>query len=94
VLQTVDVLWLTEVYAAGEAPIVAADGRTLAHAVRVAGQKQLVFAQHLEELENCVVDNAMDGDVVMCMGAGSIGSLPTKVIQRLAKHALLKVVGA
>jgi UDP-N-acetylmuramate--alanine ligase len=52
VLQKVDVLWLTEVYSAGEAPIAAADGRSLAHAVRVAGQQQLVFAQDVEELGN------------------------------------------
>ncbi len=94
VLQSVDALWLTEVYAAGEAPIAAADGRTLAHAVRVAGQKQLVFAHNLQELEDWLVDNAADGDVVMCMGAGSIGSLPPKVISRLAYPAPLKVVGA
>jgi UDP-N-acetylmuramate--alanine ligase len=94
VLQSVDVLWLTEVYAAGEAPLVAADGRTLAHAVRVAGQKQLVFAKNLEELEECVVEHARDGDVVMCMGAGSIGTLPHKVIQRLMHQAPLKAVNA
>jgi UDP-N-acetylmuramate--alanine ligase len=94
VLQTVDVLWLTEVYAAGEAPIAAADGRTLAHAVRVAGQNQMVFAHNLQALEDWVVDHALDGDVVMCMGAGSIGTLPTKVISRLTQPLPLKVVGA
>ena len=84
VLQSVDVLWLTEVYAAGEAPIAAADGRALAHAVRVAGQQQLVFAQDLKQLEDLIVENAQDGDVVMCMGAGSIGSIPSKVTERVA----------
>jgi UDP-N-acetylmuramate--alanine ligase len=83
VLQSVDVLWLTEVYAAGEAPIAAADGRALAHAVRVAGQQQLVFAQDLKQLEDLIVENAQDGDVVMCMGAGSIGSIPSKVTERV-----------
>jgi UDP-N-acetylmuramate--alanine ligase len=91
VLQGVDVLWLSEVYAAGEAPIAAADGRALAHAVRVAGQQQLVFAQDLMQLEDLIVENAQDGDVVMCMGAGSIGSLPSKVISRSADPARLKV---
>jgi UDP-N-acetylmuramate--alanine ligase len=91
VLQGVDVLWLSEVYAAGEAPIAAADGRSLAHAVRVAGQQQLVFAQDLKQLEDLIVENAQDGDVVMCMGAGSIGSLPSKVISRSADPARLKV---
>jgi len=92
VLQGVDVLWLSEVYAAGEAPIAAADGRALAHAVRVAGQQQLVFAQDLKQLEDLIVENAQDGDVVMCMGAGSIGSLPSKVAERVADLARLKVV--
>ena len=94
VLQSVDVLWLTEVYAAGEASIAAADGRALAHAVRVAGQQQLVFAQDLKQLEDLIVENARDGDVVLCMGAGSIGSLPSKVVERMADQTPLKVVAA
>jgi UDP-N-acetylmuramate--alanine ligase len=91
VLQSVDVLWLTEVYAAGEAPIAAADGRALAHAVRVAGQQQLIFAQDLKQLEDLIVETAQDGDVVMCMGAGSIGSLPSKVTERVAGFTRLNV---
>jgi UDP-N-acetylmuramate--alanine ligase len=94
VLQSVDALWLTEVYAAGEASIAAADGRALAHAVRVAGQQQLVFAQDLKQLEDLIVENARDGDVVLCMGAGSIGSLPSKVVERMADQTPLKVVAA
>ena len=90
VLQGVDVLWLTEVYAAGESPIAAADGRALAHAVRVAGQQQLVFAQDLKQLEDLIVENSQDGDVVMCMGAGSIGSLPSKVTERAAAQTRMK----
>ena len=94
VLQKVDVLWLTEVYSAGEAPIAAADGRSLAHAVRVAGQQQLVFAQDLSALTELVVNNACDGDVVMCMGAGSIGTVPGLVVEQSAQWTTLKVVGA
>jgi UDP-N-acetylmuramate--alanine ligase len=94
VLQKVDVLWLTEVYSAGEAPIAAADGRSLAHAVRVAGQQQLVFAQDLNALTELVVNSASDGDVVMCMGAGSIGSVPALVVERSVQWTTLKVVGA
>ena len=94
VLQKVDVLWLTEVYSAGEAPIAAADGRSLAHAVRVAGQQQLVFAQDLSALTELVVNNACNGDVVMCMGAGSIGSVPALVVEKSAQWTTLKVVGA
>jgi prolyl-tRNA synthetase len=83
VLRMADVVWLTEVYAAGEAPIAAADGRALAHALRVAGQQALVFAQDLSHLESLVQEQAQAGDVVMCMGAGSIGQLP----MRLVAHA-------
>ena len=94
VLQKVDVLWLTEVYSAGEAPIAAADGRSLAHAVRVAGQQQLVFAQDLNALTELVINSACDGDVVMCMGAGSIGTVPGLVVKQSAQWTTLKVVGA
>jgi UDP-N-acetylmuramate--alanine ligase len=94
VLQKVDVLWLTEVYSAGEAPIAAADGRSLAHAVRVAGQQQLVFAQDLNTLTELVVNTVCDGDVVMCMGAGSIGTVPGLVVAQSAQWTTLKVVGA
>lgn len=80
VLRLADVVWLTEVYAAGEAPIAAADGRALAHALRVAGQQALVFAQDLSQLESLAQEQAQDGDVVMCMGAGSIGQLPMRLV--------------
>ena len=94
VLRLADVVWLTEVYAAGETPIAAADGRALAHALRVAGQQQLVFAQDLEQLQALVREQAQEGDVVMCMGAGSIGQLPTKLAANkpLADKPQLKVV--
>ncbi len=94
VLQDVDVVCLTEIYAAGEAAIAGADGRALAHAVRVAGQQQLIFAKDLQQLEDLLVDNAREGDVVMCMGAGSIGSVPAKLAQRQIQQTPLKVVGA
>jgi UDP-N-acetylmuramate--alanine ligase len=94
VLKTVDVVWLTEVYAAGEAPIAGADGRSLAHALRVAGQQQLIFADDLKQMEELLLAHAQDGDVVMCMGAGSIGSVPAKVVERLSQKPQLKVVGA
>jgi len=80
VLRLADVVWLTEVYAAGEVPIAAADGRALAHALRVAGQQALVFAQDLSQLESLLQEQAQDGDVVMCMGAGSIGQLPMRLV--------------
>ena len=76
VLSTVDVLLLTEVYAAGEAPIVAADGRALARAIRVLGKVEPIFVEHVAELPQTVHDIVQDGDVVLTMGAGTIGQTP------------------
>jgi UDP-N-acetylmuramate--alanine ligase len=75
VLSTVDELVLAEVYPAGEAPIVAADGRSLARAVRVAGKVEPVFVETIAEMAEAVRSRLRDGDVVVTMGAGSIGSL-------------------
>ncbi len=79
VLSTTDALLLAEVYAAGEAPIVAADGRSLARAVRVAGRVEPVFVEDIAELPAAILDLARDGDVVLAMGAGSIGGVPALV---------------
>jgi UDP-N-acetylmuramate--alanine ligase len=83
VLGNADAVWLAEVYAAGEAPIVAADGRALARALRVAGKVEPVFVDDIGAMPQAIVDNARDGDVVMCMGAGSIGLVPGKVVDML-----------
>lgn len=79
VLATVDALMLTEVYAAGEAPVVAADGRALMRALRVAGKVEPVFVAKVEDLASTVVDCVQHGDVVLSMGAGSIGSVPAQI---------------
>ena len=79
VLSTSDVLLLAEVYPAGEAPIVAADGRSLARAVRVAGKVEPVFVEEIAAMPAAILDAARDGDVVMTMGAGSIGAVPQQV---------------
>ncbi len=79
VLSTVDALLLAEIYAAGEAPIVAADGRSLARALRVTGKVEPVFVEDIAEMPQSIMDVAHDGDVVLCMGAGSIGAVPGKV---------------
>ena len=79
VLSTVDALLLTEVYAAGEAPIVAADGRALARAIRVAGKVEPVFVETVAELPQAIADLARDGDVVITMGAGSVGGVPARL---------------
>ena len=79
--QGCDAVLLAEVYAAGEAPIVAADGRSLARALRVAGKVEPVFVDGIADMPQAIVDNAHDGDVVICMGAGSIGGVPAKVVE-------------
>jgi len=81
VMGQADALLLTEVYAAGEAPIVAADGRALARAMRVAGKLEPVFVDEVAQLARAIVDNARDGDVVICMGAGSIGQVPAQAVE-------------
>ena len=81
VLGHADVLLLSEVYAAGEAPIVAADGRSLARAIRVAGKVEPVFVDAIEAMPEAILELARDGDVVMCMGAGSIGGVPGRLVE-------------
>jgi UDP-N-acetylmuramate--alanine ligase len=80
VMGTADALLLTEVYAAGEPPIVAADSRSLARALRVAGKLDPVFVDDIALLPQAIADFARDGDVVIAMGAGSIGGVPQKVV--------------
>lgn len=79
VLSTVDGLLLTEVYAAGEPALVAADGRALARAVRVAGRVEPVFVEAIADLPQALLDYVRDGDVVLTMGAGSIGGVAAKM---------------
>ena len=83
VLGSADALVLTEVYPAGESPIIAADGRALARALRVAGRIEPVFVEDVAEVAEAITSIARDGDVVLTMGAGSIGS----VAQQLALAA-------
>jgi UDP-N-acetylmuramate--alanine ligase len=80
VLGTADGVLLTEVYAAGEPPIVAADGRTLARALRVSGKVDPVFVDEVDGLPQAVLDQAKDGDVVIVMGAGSVGNTAQKIV--------------
>ncbi len=76
VLGSADALVLTEVYAAGEAPIVAADGRALARALRVAGKIEPVFVEDVGDVADAIRGITVDADVVLTMGAGSIGQVP------------------
>lgn len=81
VIGQADAVLLAEVYAAGETPIVAADGRSLARALRVAGKVEPVFVSEIDAMPQAILDNALGGDVVMCMGAGSIGLVPGKLLE-------------
>jgi UDP-N-acetylmuramate--alanine ligase len=82
VMGTADAVLLTEVYAAGEAPIVAADGRALARALRVAGKVDPLFVDDVADLPEAIVEQARGGDVVIAMGAGTIGAVPGKVLEK------------
>jgi UDP-N-acetylmuramate--alanine ligase len=75
VLSTVDELVLADVYSAGEAPIVAADGRSLARAIRVAGKVEPVFVEQVGGMRDAVLARVRPDDVVLVIGAGSIGGL-------------------
>jgi UDP-N-acetylmuramate--alanine ligase len=92
VIGQADAVLLGEVYAAGEAPIVAADGRSLARALRVAGKVEPIFVDDIAAMPQAAVDNAQCGDVLLCMGAGSIGAVPGKIVDLLqnTEHAAQK----
>jgi UDP-N-acetylmuramate--alanine ligase len=81
VIGSADAVLLTEVYAAGESPIVAADGRALTRALRVAGKVDPVFIDDVAELPQAIVDHVRAGDVVVSMGAGSIGQVSAQVLE-------------
>ena len=81
VLQRFDAVLLTEVYAAGEAAIAGADGRALAHALRAAGRSDVVFVDDVAALPATIFAVARGGDVILNMGAGSIGAVPGQLRQ-------------
>ena len=82
VLGTADFVLLCEVYSAGEAPIVAADGRALMRALRLEAKVEALFVQDIADLPKLISTTALPDDVVICMGAGSIGGIPleTKIL--------------
>jgi UDP-N-acetylmuramate--alanine ligase len=86
VLSGVDALVLADVYPAGEAPIVAADGRALARAIRVIGKVEPVFVESAAEMPEAILAAAQPGDVVVTMGAGSIGQVPG-MLQKMTEEA-------
>ncbi len=79
VLGGADMVLLAEVYGAGEEPIVAADSRALARALRVQGKVEPIFVEQVRDLAQAILANARDTDVVVTMGAGSIGNVPVWV---------------
>ena len=93
VLSSTDVVLLTEVYSAGEAPIVAADTRTLIRSVRLAGKVEPLFVESTDKLPEAILNMVQDNDVVIVMGAGSIGQVAEKT-RNLASSGLDKGVNS
>jgi UDP-N-acetylmuramate--alanine ligase len=81
-LSVCDVLLVTEVYAAGEAPIAGADGRAICRAVRTRGRIEPVFVERIEDLAEALRQVLHDGDVVLTMGAGNIGAVAADLKSR------------
>ncbi|HDK03832.1 MAG TPA: UDP-N-acetylmuramate--L-alanine ligase, partial [Gammaproteobacteria bacterium] len=93
VLSEVDVLLLGEVYAAGEAPIAGADGRTLCRAIRARGRVDPVFVEPLEELPAVLEGVLEDGDVLLTLGAGDIGALAASLPARIGRGGAMGLGG-
>jgi len=85
VLSETDVLILSEVFAAGEAPIAGADGRALSRAVRARGKVDPIFIEDIEELPSVLQGVVCDGDIVLTMGAGNIGAVAAALGETLCQ---------
>jgi UDP-N-acetylmuramate--alanine ligase len=79
-MASVDVILLSEVYAAGEQKIVGADSRSLCRAIRLNGSIEPIFVDDIQNMTAEIINNAKDGDVVLCMGAGSISATPRSIV--------------
>jgi UDP-N-acetylmuramate--alanine ligase len=88
VLSSVDVLVLGEVYAAGETPISGADGRALSRGIRARGHVDPVFVESLDSLPEVLKDLLQDGDVLLTLGAGDIGSAAARLVGELVDVAV------
>lgn len=91
VLSQVDVLLLTEVYSAGEDPIVAADSKSLARSIRVLGKVEPIYVENIDDLPAAILNIVQDGDVVLVMGAGTVAKVSSNIAQM--KHKLTVVNG-
>jgi UDP-N-acetylmuramate--alanine ligase len=83
-LSECDVLLVTEVYAAGEAPIAGADGRAICRAVRSRGLVEPVFVERIDDLAEALRGVLRDGDLVLTMGAGNMGDMAHELKARFA----------
>ena len=81
VLSEIDNVIILEIYSAGEKPIPLADGRSLVRALRLNGNQNAIFAKDLEDAKVKLFNILQDGDLVVTMGAGSIGKLPELLIK-------------
>jgi UDP-N-acetylmuramate--alanine ligase len=84
VLSDVDILLLTEVYAAGEEPIAGANSKALARAVRTRGAVEPIFVEGIDDLSAALANVLRDDDVVLTLGAGSIGGIASTLPESLA----------
>ena len=91
VLSAADVAIVLGVYAAGEAPIAGADGRAIARAVRTRGAVEPVFVESLDDLQPVLESLLEDGDLLLTMGAGDIGTYASGLADRLRDKPALKV---
>lgn len=87
VLADVDVLLVTEVYAAGEEPVTGADARSLCAAIRQRGKVNPIFVEDIDEVDRELVSVMRDGDVLLTLGAGSIGRVASELPQKLREAA-------
>jgi UDP-N-acetylmuramate--alanine ligase len=89
VMGSADAVLLAEVYAAGESPIVAADGRSLTRALRIADKVETIFVDDIQTMAQAAVDFLKAGDVLLCMGAGSISAVAGAVVEKIQKRNAL-----
>jgi len=93
-LSVADRLLVTEVYAAGEAPIANADGRAICRAIRSRGQIEPVFVPHIDELNELLAGVLESGDVLLTLGAGNIGAMALQLREQYGEQTTLHTGGA
>ena len=90
VMASVDVILLSEVYAAGEAKIVGADSRSLCRAIRLTCKVEPIFVDDIQNMAPEILNIAKNGDVVLCMGAGSISGTPKTILTLATENKFQK----